>query len=339
MNHGKLSFVKTLLTCMMLTLSGAVVQPPKNIRAVVSVLDICGQSFVENPVARLKPILFGSNMSLQSVFNICSRGKTQFTNTTVYVVPQRIPIYSTCYTMSCDFYRWADDADAWITKHTSHGVQNHMIYVLPNTTSCPWAGLGYTSCSSYPKYRCRVWINGIAADSMDTYFHELGHNIGLLHANSISAEYGDASCAMGYCCWSRCYNAPHNEQLGWASPLFTLDTTQKRQTRRTYMYVLPAARSKEKTYLRIHTPSQWIYVEYRKRVTSSIDSGLPRDVSDAVNIYTTPPFNALGSSTVLQASLQKHTMAWMSREGIRIQIMDPLFITGNTTYVRVGVYT
>lgn len=28
-------------------------------------------------------------------------------------------------------------------------------------------------------------------------------------------EYGDVSCAMGYCCTLRCFNAPHSWQMGW----------------------------------------------------------------------------------------------------------------------------
>lgn len=94
-----------------------------------------------------------------------------------------------------------------------------------------------------------------------TIFHELGHNLYLNHAgkpvadtNSLDYHYGDWSgeaatalsskqhavsvvseslycveqlsvvCtgAMGLCCDMRCFNAPHNYQLGWASPIATL---------------------------------------------------------------------------------------------------------------------
>ena len=29
-------------------------------------------------------------------------------------------------------------------------------------------------------------------------------------------QYGDNSCALGYCCSTRCFNAAHMSQLGWA---------------------------------------------------------------------------------------------------------------------------
>lgn len=53
------------------------------------------------------------------------------------------------------------------------------------------------------------------------YLHELGHNLGLAHAGLLvgtdasQLEYGDLSDAMGFCCRTRTYNAPHVAGLGW----------------------------------------------------------------------------------------------------------------------------
>lgn len=63
------------------------------------------------------------------------------------------------------------------------------------------------------------------------WLHELGHNLYLNHAGSYASDganglhfhaYKDDACAMGHCCLSRCFNAPHSLQLGWASPLAVL---------------------------------------------------------------------------------------------------------------------
>ena len=65
------------------------------------------------------------------------------------------------------------------------------------------------------------------------FAHELGHNLGLAHAgralvageatsdpdSASKMEYGDLSGAMGFCCTSRGYNAPHLIELGWATPM------------------------------------------------------------------------------------------------------------------------
>jgi hypothetical protein len=62
--------------------------------------------------------------------------------------------------------------------------------------------------------------------------HELGHNLWLNHAgsyrpNKVTGQleyisYQDDSGAMGFCCTTRCYNAPHAFQLGWSVPLDVL---------------------------------------------------------------------------------------------------------------------
>eukprot|EP00882_Tetradesmus_deserticola_P029122 GHRQ01032545.1.p3 GENE.GHRQ01032545.1~~GHRQ01032545.1.p3 ORF type:complete len:126 (+),score=39.24 GHRQ01032545.1:369-746(+) len=62
--------------------------------------------------------------------------------------------------------------------------------------------------------------------------HELGHNLYLNHAGSFQpvagggsqfVAYKDDSGAMGHCCSTRCFNAPHSHQLGWSTAIDTLN--------------------------------------------------------------------------------------------------------------------
>ena len=86
--------------------------------------------------------------------------------------------------------------------------------MFPSATT---TGMGNTGCSgSY----CYSWIPHSYADKVQDYLHEIGHNLNLAHAGDLTqsgsgAEYGDMSCAMGFCCSIRCYNAPHAWELGW----------------------------------------------------------------------------------------------------------------------------
>jgi hypothetical protein len=57
----------------------------------------------------------------------------------------------------------------------------------------------------------------------DTVIHELGHTMGLQHAASPAYEYGDGSTTMGSGAGVRCHNAPHTWQLGWSSPIASLN--------------------------------------------------------------------------------------------------------------------
>lgn len=94
-----------------------------------------------------------------------------------------------------------------------------LIYLMPNT-AC--TGAGYNSGAKLPS---RLWINSdnITAQSIA---HELGHNFGLLHAQSLdcgaavldsdcaSNVYGDPADVMGSGTLAH-FDSVHKEKLGW----------------------------------------------------------------------------------------------------------------------------
>eukprot|EP00039_Didymoeca_costata_P020193 m.340411 g.340411 ORF g.340411 m.340411 type:complete len:924 (+) comp19286_c0_seq1:195-2966(+) len=104
----------------------------------------------------------------------------------------------------------------------------HKVFIFSSGSgvACNFVGLGNTACSS--SY-CNSWIPYKYANRAQDYTHEMGHNLGLAHggnnlySSGNSREYGDSSCAMGFCCTTRCYNAPHNVELGWTTPQAALD--------------------------------------------------------------------------------------------------------------------
>lgn len=92
-----------------------------------------------------------------------------------------------------------------ISKHSRR------IASLPQIPACKWAGLGSIGCGSY----CYAWIQNDKDVILSTYFHELGHNLGLMHSSFNGVEYGDGGCAMGMSSRVACFNAAHNWILGW----------------------------------------------------------------------------------------------------------------------------
>ena len=101
---------------------------------------------------------------------------------------------------------------------------DHLLVYFPYTAACGWAGQAYVGWG-------RLWINGYL-DTRVTV-HELGHNLGLWHAHSVTctdagapvpwsstcsrSEYGDPFDAMGGSFWGGVgrFNAAQANALGW----------------------------------------------------------------------------------------------------------------------------
>jgi hypothetical protein len=75
----------------------------------------------------------------------------------------------------------ADWADRYAVETLRVNMTNykHRIYVLSRGTACGWVGLGNIGC---PGSFCSVWMNGNNVDKVSGFVHELGHNLGLVHA-------------------------------------------------------------------------------------------------------------------------------------------------------------
>jgi hypothetical protein len=87
-----------------------------------------------------------------------------------------------------------------------------------------------------------IWLNG--SHTLSTFIHEIGHNLGLMHAgrfncgngpvnSSCLAPYGDANDPMGCDC-TRFYNAEHKYMLGWVRP-GQVDTYSVREVGTTHL--------------------------------------------------------------------------------------------------------
>ncbi|MFN1549469.1 Ig-like domain-containing protein [Vibrio natriegens] len=107
---------------------------------------------------------------------------------------------------------------------TNNGIDtdsyDRLVYIFPEISNCGWTGMGTIGAT-----QSRAWING--AFTVNTIGHELGHNFGLRHAQSLDCGvdivgsnctnfvYGDNIDIMGN--GDGHFNGFNKESLGWLS--------------------------------------------------------------------------------------------------------------------------
>ncbi len=124
-----------------------------------------------------------------------------------------------------ELYGWLQVAQARTLARfgIDHRSYAHWILVLPDVAACGWAGLASVGCAR----NCFLWLRGpYGTNTLSVPMHELGHNLGLNHATTPGAEYGDVSSVMGAGGpGQRCTNAAQAWQLTWAAPVAVWNAT------------------------------------------------------------------------------------------------------------------
>eukprot|EP00727_Mastigamoeba_balamuthi_P010971 m51a1_g6497 hypothetical protein (1355) ;mRNA; r:196832-202122 len=180
-------------------------------------------------VSRLNKLVWENDLSVADMLRRYTNGAESFAQDVkgrgVDTYGRRVDVYGP-YTVPLDLSHgcatdeWATAADAAaLSDGFDIAAYQHRSYILPRTDLCSWYGLGSVGCY----LTCRTWIT--RCELPQVLVHELGHNLGLLHAASNYAEkgpvveYGDPTSLMGNR-WiggeaQMGFNAPHMDQKGW----------------------------------------------------------------------------------------------------------------------------
>lgn len=131
-----------------------------------------------------------------------------------------LPVQDIVVDTTCDYVELGRAALAIAQKFGVTSWFTNISLVLPDENECWWGGLGMMPGEM-------TWMNSI---DVGVFAHELGHNMGLPHANgcigstTVSViqqcrhnEYGDPTDVMGYGEDVFGYNAAYLRQLGWIS--------------------------------------------------------------------------------------------------------------------------
>lgn len=252
----------------------------------------------------------GTEVSVKNLINQCSNGKLDFEPV---IFPSFINIPCPESVMSCMTDYWAYRADNAILPYfPTLNEFTYKLYVLPKG-GCSFAGLGQVGpCNK--NVTCRTWISGDYVFYPATYFHEIGHNLGLDHASYQGDPYGDYSDIMGYCCMKRCFNAPNLHKLGIKAPLydFTLPFNKEQS------FVIRA-----NEYILIREPSvvpnvNW-YVQWRVPENEEI----PNFFAPSLNIYYTyGSENPLDKKSYLQSILHNLGDVWSDDPSFKVTLVN-----------------
>jgi len=272
---------------------------------------ICGQVNTDTDAVFFNRTSSGHN--LQDWFHKCSYGKTVF-EPNENIIIRDAPIFG-CTNATTTQYNWrwptCTDNFTWdiyntIVQYFRNTLQlsfnNHkrIAMFLPSGGRCSWSGLAMLNCPNPP---CGTWMMGTDVMLMA---HEFGHTMGLQHATSDDAEYGDSSDAMGSGNSLRCLNAVYSSQLGWSLPILVLNAQTQTQTQtqlhgRWIQYQLPPMQLNDTNHIRIDGVRwdgllQWtsMFISFRARV--GYDSGLLWLYDNKVSIHIV---NAQGKSDLI----------------------------------------
>ncbi|MFV7783626.1 Ig-like domain-containing protein [Shewanella marisflavi] len=159
----------------------------------------------------------------------------------------------------------------------------HVMYLIPTHPKCTWSGKGNVGGP-------RTWIKRV---QLSTINHELGHNLGLYHANkkdcgSVTtdgtsctvSEYGDFLSAMSATNTPKHFNGFHKEQLGWLEGRL-VEVTQTGTVTLSSLETVDTFAPKVAKISRGVDASgnaQWYYLEYRQ--AQGFDSSLDTQTAE-----------------------------------------------------------
>jgi len=158
-------------------------------------------------IASITDIMFTdpNGQSVDGVYRDNSNDCVSFSGTVVG--PYTIDFPSTGV---CDPALWAEAAQAAaVAAGVNTASYPRKVYVLP-ANSCPMSGYGSVGGAT-----SEAWVFNCGIRRL--YQHELGHNLGMMHASSPGNEYGDNTDPMGIYVIQKVFgfNAPHRQQMGW----------------------------------------------------------------------------------------------------------------------------
>ena len=233
-------------------------------------------------------VLFTDTYSLNTAYDEGSFGQLSYPGDRASdVVIVEIP-----YSANCPIGTIANNADAAaVNAGVDLSLYHNKIYLVPpkSISDCSWLALGEVGPYGSTATR-RSWST---YNNANVYVHEVGHNLGWLHASTdldnngiLDSEYGDLSDAMGYCCYQRKFNGVHLDQIGWLNTVsgHVITVTADGVFDIARLGSDPAANAAPQV-IKVERPDtgDFYYLSYRQ--AAGLDLAMPPQYTSGVNIH------------------------------------------------------
>lgn len=211
----------------------------------------------------------------------------------------------------CNYQGWSARAMAeWEAQGHDHADYDHVMFVLPQGADC-----GFSGRADLGPGQWRSWMRTC---TLSKYVHELGHNLGLRHASTPTAEYGDRTDVMGFGGFVH-FNAPHKHQLGLLTSGEALHVTDSGTYQIAPLEVTPRSTSLP-LFITIDKAdtAELYYVSYRRPI--GMDQGLVSDFIDKVYVHSYPGSGVF--KTFLLSIMDDTELFEDTLNGVRVEVLD-----------------
>jgi hypothetical protein len=260
-----------------------------NNKVLVILLNFKGTATQAFTQAQADSVFFSGAQSVANYWAETSFGKQTMTGSVTPWLTASFAIPATC-----DYTAIATEARRLATAAGYNlGTYQNTHYLFERVPACGWAGLGDVSGPE-------SWSNGY--NTLGVIGHEIGHNLGLGHANSLPCngvsiatncpvgtgrpEYGDPWDIMGNQS-TRHVNAWQKNSLGWVP-----DAAVATHAGGTATYTLSPLTSPGGTLYAIQVPAavhRTYWVEYRQ--ATGFDNGLPASATNGAILHLGGPMH------------------------------------------------